>query len=177
MMKVFRSPMLASAIAFFALCDAALVIVAAEYRPATWQRQPRLTFVDDLRTSRDTLAGNVDGVFYEGKQLMPGSARRVTIQTRGGFEIRGWAYDATQRQPFSAMLMSVDRGAEAPVAYGSARPDVATVMKCDRCVDTGFRIAFVAGEMHPGVHTIHFRYLVAGQDAVVDSEPLILDVR
>jgi hypothetical protein len=176
-MRYLRSPIVSIAIAMFAICDAALIIFAAYYRPPTWQREPRLTFVSALRPSPDHLASNVDGVFIGDKQLMFGSDRRVRIDRNQGFDVRGWAFDATLKQPFAALLMSVDRGAPAPVPYGVPRADVASVMKCEACIDSGFRIAFLPGELRVGLHTIRFRYVTPNEDAAVDSEPLAIEVR
>ena len=177
MSQLLRSPILALVIAIVVVVDAALVIAAAQYRPSSWNRQPRLAYLTLLPNSTDRPAGYVDGLSFDGKRVAFAADGHASIHPNGAVDIQGWAFDATMHKPFAAVLLSVDRNQPVPVPYGTTRGDVATVMNCSTCVQSGYRIEFQPHELRRGHHVLHLRFVTPNADGEVDGPSLVIDVR
>jgi hypothetical protein len=117
---------------------------------------PALRDVSASCTSRGTPAARGVGAL---DSLTDAYSRAVEkngrVETRGIYNLNGWAADRTMSGPAVAACLVVDgRIAPARSMLGIVRPDVATAMAKKELAPSGFAVVFDAKTLRRGRHTL-----------------------
>jgi hypothetical protein len=95
-----------------------------------------------------------------GKGVTPGSP--VALKADGkDITVKGWGVDQKNKKPASAVLFTVDNGADMLANYGEERKDVADHFKESAYANSGFTATVPTSSLTKGKHLLSFKIVSA----------------